>query len=162
MRILTKIFFLVNTTANYGYLYIIIPKLRIMKKTVAFFSFFIAFCAVALASCVIDGNDKVDFSVRDNSQTVIIFLHSPTCGYSTAAKQYIDETYPNVAIVYIDVDQRGNADYLKAAKQDYGAGEGRSQVDTPVICMGNNFIEGWDFYKREKLDLWIKPYLREK
>lgn len=118
------------------------------------------FVALALASCVIDQEGKTDYSVRDNSQSAILFLHSPTCGYSNAAKKYITETYPNAAIWYVDIDERDNSYFLKAACQDYGLD--KNDISTPVICLGDNFIEGWDFYKREKLDVLIQRYLKEK
>ncbi len=132
-------------------------KLCDMKKFLLFF-----LCVVScffLSSCVIDEENPTDYSVRDNSQDAVLFLHSPTCGYSCAAKNYIDKTYPNARIRYIDVDLEGNLYFLKAARQDYGVGNSDGFIQTPVICFGDRFIEGWDYNKAEALDSYILPYL---
>lgn len=113
-----------------------------------------------MSSCMYDFPSTTDYSVRENSQDVIIFLHSPTCGYSLAAKEYIDKNYPSARIRFIDIDQKGNSYFLKAAQQDYGVGKDNDgMISTPVICMGDFFIEGWDYYKREALDSHILRYL---
>ena len=126
-----------------------------MKKVLLFFA---VFTMMALTSCMIDLDSRIDYSVADDSRTVVTFLHSPTCNYSKAAREYIEQTYPNAAIRYIDIDLEGNKRYLKAAQQDYGLG---SFIQTPVICFGNNHIEGWDYNKRLLLDDYILPYLKE-
>lgn len=107
---------------------------------------------------MMDFEGTTDMSVAEQSQTVVTFLHSPTCGYSNAAKKYVDETYPNAAIRYIDIDLPGNREYLKAARQDYGLSK---DISTPVICFGNQHIEGWDYNKRQMLDIYIQPYLKK-
>ena len=120
-----------------------------------------ALMTMLLSSCMFDLENGTDYSLIDNSQSVITFLHSPTCGNSCAAKKYVDETYPNAAIRYIDVDLEGNRMYLKAAKQDYGLGKNGQQIDTPVICFGNEYISGWTYEKRQLLDIYIQHYLKE-
>lgn len=115
------------------------------------------FILMALVSCVIDVEGKPDFSIIEKSYDVVYFLNSPTCGYSAAAKKYITETYPNAAILYIDIDDSGNRSYLKAAKYDYNLGS--ETISTPIICLGANCISGWDYNKREMLDVYIQPYL---
>ena len=114
------------------------------------------FTITALTSCVIDVESEPDFSIKEKSRDLVYFLHSPTCGYSNAAKKYVNETYPNATIVFIDIDNEGNKEYLKAAKYDYDLG---SDIPTPIICFGVNHIAGWDFYKREALDAYIQDYL---
>lgn len=127
-----------------------------MKKIV--FLLVAVFAMTALTSCMIDVEGDTDYSIAQNSQNVITFLHSPTCGYSLSAKEYVTTIYPNAAIRFIDVDLEGNRFYLKAAKQDYGLG---SFIDTPVICFGDKCISGWDYNKRQQLDAYIQPYLRK-
>ncbi|MBP5353066.1 MAG: hypothetical protein J6Y91_04805 [Alphaproteobacteria bacterium] len=115
---------------------------------------------ISLCSCVYDFENDTDYSVKDNSQDVIIFLHSPTCSKSTAAKNYIDATYHSVRIRYIDIDLEGNRYFLKAAKQDYPLdSDGDGFIDTPVICFGDNYIEGWSYEKRKTLDDYILRYI---
>ena len=154
---MTKYFFQDILYTDFKHLYIIHIKTKIIMKK--FYSLLVAvFTMTALTSCMFDIEGTTDYSVAENSQTVITFLHSPTCGYSCAAKEYVTTTYPNAAIRFIDVDLEGNYFYLKAAKQDYGLG---SFIDTPVICFGNLHISGWDYDKRRQLDVFIQPYLRK-
>ncbi len=127
-----------------------------MKKIV---SLLVAFFAMtSFSACMWDLDSTTDMSVAEQSQSVVVFLHSPTCGYSKAAREYVTETYPNVAIQYIDIDLPGNRGYMKAASQDYGLGK---EIATPVICFGNQHIEGWDYNKRQMLDIYIQPYLKK-
>ncbi|MBR1825132.1 MAG: hypothetical protein IJ770_00910 [Alphaproteobacteria bacterium] len=126
-----------------------------MKKIV--FILCAVFTLTTLTSCMWDHENDTDYSVAENSLTVVTFLHSPTCGYSCAAKEYVTQTYPNAAIRFIDIDLAGNRYFLKAAKQDYGLD---SYINTPVICFGPLYIEGWDYEKRQRLDDYIQPYLK--
>ena len=129
-----------------------------MKKFV--FYCVCACCMILTSSCVYDFENDTDYSVKDNSQEAIIFLHSPTCSKSTAAKAYIDANYHSARIRYIDIDLEGNSYFLKAAKQDYPLDlDHDGFISTPVICFGNNFIEGWDYEKRQALDNYILRYL---
>lgn len=121
-----------------------------MKKIFIFFAFL-----AMLSSCMYDFKDDTDYSVVENSQNRILFLHSPTCGYSKMAKEYIEQTYPNVPVWYVDIDKDENRYYLLAAKQDYKLG---TTISTPIICMGNQYITGWDYNKRNEFDIYVERY----
>ena len=109
------------------------------------------FTITALTSCVIDVESEPDFSINEKSRNLVYFLHSPTCGYSNAAKKYVNETYPNATIVFIDIDNEGNKEYLKAAKHDYNLG---SDISTFRITYTDkvhpfslsNHLNRWFFY----------------
>lgn len=98
-----------------------------------------------------------DMSVIEMSRDYVVFMHSPTCGYSKSARLYIEATYPNVKISYIDVDKDENADFLRAARKEYKLG---TTLKTPIICFGSQHIEGWDSDKQRQLDMFIQPYLQ--
>ena len=117
--------------------------------------------ATSLSSCVIDYEDDTDLSVKKDSQEIAIFLYSPTCGNSNAAEAYVKENYPRVAMRWIDIDRKDNRDYLKSVKKDYGLGKGGKQIDNPVICFGDQYISGWGYDQRQKLDVLIQRYLLE-
>jgi len=117
-----------------------------------------AFALIALVSCVIDVEDKPDFSIKEKSYNVVYFLELPNCSYSAAAKKYITETYPNLAIVYMDINKKENKDYFKAARNDYNLGAG--EIPTPIICLGGYCITGWDYNKRATFDEYVKSYLK--
>lgn len=125
-----------------------------MKKVL----FYLMSCLL-LSSCLIELDDETGYSLRENSQDVVIFLHSPTCAKSCSAKEYIEKTYPSAQVRYVDIDLQSNIYLLKAAKQDYGVGDSEGFIQTPVICFGPQYIEGWDYDKRVALDGYIQRYL---
>lgn len=126
-----------------------------------FYYFLVAvFTMTALSSCVIDVESSTDYSVAEKSRDIAIFLHSPSCGYSCAALEYVETTYPNAALRVVDIDKKDNSFYLLAARQDYGLSKDKD-IDTPVICFGSLYISGWDYDKRQQLDIYIQPYLKK-
>ena len=126
-----------------------------MKKL--FYCVIAVFAIIPLISCsLID--DNIDFSVSEMSVSEILFLDSPTCAYSRAARQYIDETYPDIAIRHIDIDDVRNEKYVRSASCDYNLG---NFIDTPIICLGADCICGWNAEKKQKFDLLVIPYIRK-
>ena len=119
----------------------------------------LAMVSIMLTSCVIDGEIIPSVNVKENSRNVVIFLYDATCERSVAAKQYFEENYFNAAHVYVDITGTNNLDYLKSVKYYYKNGDGN--IQTPIICFGDNFIEGWDYTKENMVDVLIQPYLRK-
>lgn len=124
-----------------------------MKKFLLFLVSAIVMLTSTTSCSVIDD----DFSVIEISRDYVVFLHSQTCGYSRSARVYIEMTYPNAKITYIDIDKEENADFLRTALKEYHLG---TAIQTPVICFGAQHIEGWDSDKQRQLDLLIQPYLQ--
>ena len=118
---------------------------------------YVVIALTTLTSCMIDTGGELDFSIKERSCEKIYFLDEPTCAYSASAKIYIKETYPTAKIIYIDAYASENAKYLKAARYEYHLEENFS---LPVICCGLKCITGWENDKKQLLDIYIQPYLK--
>lgn len=126
-----------------------------MKKSIVFILAML-FAMIGQTSCLKDFETS-DISVKEKSRETVYFFHLPTCSYSKAAKQYIEKNYPNVPVNFIDISKEENDDILKVAMKEYGIGK---NVSTPLICLGVNHIEGWDFNEEKRLDIYIQSYLK--
>ena len=116
---------------------------------------------VLLASCVIDLDGNPEFSAKHESRDVVVFLKLPTCSRSQAAEKYLKENY-RVPVYFVNIDRRENLEWIKAAQYDYELKKTwGDSVPTPIICLGENCIVGWDYTKERLLDQYIQPYLTE-
>lgn len=132
-----------------------------MKKL--FFIAIVVVTCVGFSSCL-NSFSSPSFDIREASRGEVCFLKSASCAQSITAEKYIKETYPNVNIKFIELDESAedfDADkaekYSKSACFYYGLGK---SFDTPLICFWKNYVEGWSNQNKEKIDLWIEPYLK--
>lgn len=139
-----------------------------MKKLL-FFAILIMAC-VGLQSCMMDNSEPM-VNVKTESQSRIIFLKSSSCSRSAAAERYFQKVAQSSGldlkkfVYFIELDEnaegfdKGRAmEYFKSAKYYYNLG---SDVNTPVICFGENCISGWDYRDEVKVDAWVKPYMEK-
>lgn len=135
-----------------------------MKK-VLFFAVVMMACW-GLQSCMMDNSEPM-LNVKEDSQTKVIFLKSSSCSRSFAAERYfrnsLQEKELKNLVMFVELDEgaegfdRGKAaEYLKSAKYYYNLG---SDITTPVICFGENYISGWDYRDEAKVDALLQPYL---
>ena len=102
--------------------------------------------------------DYGTYSIMNASQTEIHFFHLTTCSRSKSAMSYISEHYPDIKIKYIEIsDERGEA-FLKVALKEYKLG---NSISTPLICCGNECIQGWDSEKRQLFDTYATRYTQK-
>ncbi|MEE6207588.1 MAG: hypothetical protein VZR95_06005 [Alphaproteobacteria bacterium] len=99
------------------------------------------------------------YSVRSASQTEIHFFYLTTCPYSKSAGIYISENYPDLKVKYIDLNDRRGEDLFKIALKEYKLG---NYTNTPLICCGNHYIQGWDYDKRQMFDIYAQRYQQAK
>ena len=117
--------------------------------------------SVLLVSCVFDADVKPGLSVIEESHDRVVFLHSPTCGYSRSAQEYLQNNY-RAPVYYVNIDKQYNVDWVKAAQYDYELKKTwGDSIRTPIICFGENYVMGWGYDQRILLDKYIQKYLIE-
>ncbi len=149
-----------------------------MKKLLLFMA--VTAMVLNLSSCLIEDEVAPSVNVKEQSKNKVLFLKSASCSRSAAAEKYFRASFdtwkeefelPADArlesyVEFIELDEgapgfNGNKakDYFKAAKFYYKLGDDGDQVSTPIICLGERYICGWDYRDEEKVNAWIKSYL---
>lgn len=116
---------------------------------------FFSICAAAvffLTAC------KDENSLVYQSADQIYFFYQESCPHCHTAAKYIKQTYPNLAIKGYDIKMPGNQRLMMQAVNDYKLKT--NEVGTPLICMGKNYIMGWNEEKQNEFDKLAPSYIK--
>lgn len=84
---------------------------------------------------------------------IIYFFSHKGCPYCNDALTYIKNNYNSLPITILDVEHKNNLElFIKCA--DKFRLDKRS-LGTPLICIGNNYILGWNRDNEKKFDEYI-------
>ena len=123
-----------------------------------FFKIFAAVLGVfMLFGCDDNNTQNTNSDVMQNiSHNQIYFFYQTSCPHCHHAADYITKKYPNLKMINLDVRQQGNFNlFLKCAnkfKLD------QNTLGTPLICMGDHYIMGWDDTDRVKFDSYVQKF----
>lgn len=119
-------------------------------------SYFLSICLLCLSFLGISANKATANSIPEQTTTQIYFFFMPGCPHCQNALKYIKGKYPNLVLIGRDISQPGNMKLMQQAVADYGI---YGMIGTPLICLGNNYIMGWDETSPQNFDSYVQPYL---
>ena len=122
-----------------------------MKKI---FLLLLAALCVGCACFWIGSNAK--FSTKKIDDKHIYFFSQERCPHCHNAKEYISKNYVNVKIEYRDIATRENQAGFVACAEKFNLD--KESWGTPLICMGQNVILGWDDKKQALFDEYVKAF----
>ena len=121
----------------------------IMKKLCLF-----VLCVVALGCGRVYANiDKVILPDK-----IYVFTQT-SCPHCSAAKNYIKGKYPDLEILWQDISISQNRQRLFACAAKFKLD--KSELSTPLFCMGNNYIMGWGSHERDQFKEYVEAFLPE-
>lgn len=121
---------------------------------------FLKVLTVVFSLCFLFGCDE-DASKNTNamheiSTNQVYFFYQTSCPHCHHAAAYIAQKYPNLKMVNVDVrEQNGYNLFLKCA-QKFRLNP--NALGTPLICMGDHYIMGWDDTDRVKFDSYVQKF----
>ena len=98
------------------------------------------------------------FSSKLIDDNHIYFFEQSTCPHCHHAKAYIQKTYPNVAIQYMDVQKPENQKSFFACADKFYLDQ--TKLGTPLICMGQNVVLGWGEDQQKQFDEYVKIFMQ--
>ena len=106
-------------------------------------------CIFALLSCSQEAKIKED---------EIYFFFYDGCPYCHQAMGYINQKYPNLDMIKVDVYQAAGYRLFEACAEKFDLGE---KAGTPLFCMGNHYVLGWSKNNEKKFDRFVQPFLKK-
>lgn len=124
-----------------------------MKK---FWAIMVVFMSVVVGGCE-KSTDKVDMVQNNQIQDdQIYFFYYNGCPYCHYALDYINEKYPDLKIVMVDIYKDGGFDLFKKCADKFNLGR---EIGTPLFCMGEHYIMGWSKGTEKQFDDYVKPFV---
>lgn len=90
-------------------------------------------------------------------EDTIYFFYYDACPYCHQADKYIKKNYPNLKIKKIDVYARGGREMLYKCAKKFDI---EDRVGTPLFCMGDKYLLGWNAEVINKFTKYSKPFLK--
>lgn len=124
-----------------------------MKK---FWAIMVVFMSVVVGGCE-KSTDKVDVVQNNQIQDdQIYFFYYNGCPYCHYALDYMNEKYPDLKIVMVDIYKDGGFDLFKKCADKFNLGR---EIGTPLFCMGDQYIMGWSKGTEKQFDDYVKPFV---
>lgn len=124
-----------------------------MKK---FWAIMVVFMSVVVGGCE-KSTDKVDMVQNNQIQDdQIYFFYYNGCPYCHYALDYMNEKYPDLKIVMVDIYKDGGFDLFKKCADKFNLGR---EIGTPLFCMGEHYIMGWSKGTEKQFDDYVKPFV---
>lgn len=124
-----------------------------MKK---FWAIMVVFMSVVVGGCE-KSTDKVDVVQNNQIQDdQIYFFYYNGCPYCHYALDYMNEKYPDLKIVMVDIYKDGGFDLFKKCADKFNLGR---EIGTPLFCMGEHYIMGWSKGTEKQFDDYVKPFV---
>lgn len=99
---------------------------------------------------------SVSVLAADIKENKIYHFYQPSCPHCHEAIEYINNRYPKVDMVLVDITQgKKNFDLFSACAGKFKLG---NQIGTPLFCMGNHYIMGWSEEQQKQFDQYIKEF----
>ena len=124
-----------------------------MKK---FWAIMVVFMSVVVGGCE-KSTDKVDMVQNNQIQDdQIYFFYYNGCPYCHYALDYMNEKYPDLKIVMVDIYKDGGFDLFQKCADKFNLGR---EIGTPLFCMGEHYIMGWSKGTEKQFDDYVKPFV---
>ena len=124
-----------------------------MKK---FWAIMVVFMSVVVGGCE-KSTDKIDMVQNNQIQDdQIYFFYYNGCPYCHYALDYMNEKYPDLKIVMVDIYKDGGFDLFKKCADKFNLGR---EIGTPLFCMGEHYIMGWSKGTKKQFDDYVKPFV---
>ncbi len=124
-----------------------------MKK---FWAIMVVFMSVVVGGCE-KSTDKIDMVQNNQIQDdQIYFFYYNGCPYCHYALDYMNEKYPDLKIVMVDIYKDGGFDLFKKCADKFNLGR---EIGTPLFCMGEHYIMGWSKGTEKQFDDYVKPFV---
>ena len=82
------------------------------------------------------------------------------CMHCEAAKKDVIKKYPDLKIQWRDVMSRYNRDLAIVCAEKFKLD--KSQLGTPLFCMGDHYLLGWNKEIRKQFDEYVAEFLKNK
>lgn len=116
----------------------------------------VVFMSVVVGGCE-KSTDKVDVVQNNQIQDdQIYFFYYNGCPYCHYALDYMNEKYPDLKIVMVDIYKDGGFDLFKKCADKFNLGR---EIGTPLFCMGDQYIMGWSKGTEKQFDDYVKPFV---
>ena len=116
----------------------------------------VVFMSVVVGGCE-KSTDKVDVVQNNQIQDdQIYFFYYNGCPYCHYALDYMNEKYPDLKIVMVDIYKDGGFDLFKKCADKFNLGR---EIGTPLFCMGEHYIMGWSKGTEKQFDDYVKPFV---
>ena len=96
-------------------------------------------------------------SANDLSNDKIYFFYYDACPYCHQADEYIKKHYPTLKMEKIDVYARGGRAMLYKCAKKFDI---EDSVGTPLFCMGNKYLLGWNEEVINDFNLYVREFLK--
>jgi len=113
----------------------------------------------ALSACSSQAADEATYKSELISDEQVYFFTLEGCPHCEAAKAYISQKYPNLNLPVREISDSTNRKYFYACGAKFGMSKWR--MGAPLLCMGQNYILGWDPSEEARFDEYIKPFLNK-
>lgn len=98
---------------------------------------------------------------QDAIQEKEIYLFTQkTCPHCWAAEAYLKEKYPSLSIQSRDISDQQNRALFFACGEKFGLS--KIKMGTPLFCMGEHYIMGWNQEEQNKFDTYVQDFLPSK
>ena len=94
------------------------------------------------------------------SDNEVYFFTLNGCPHCMQAKAYLAAKYPNLKLREREISDEENRKYFYACGAKFGMSKWR--MGAPLLCMGQNYILGWDKSEEARFDEYIKPFMKKK
>ena len=79
------------------------------------------------------------------------------CPHCHTAEAYLKEAYPDLQVQIKEISRRENMKLFFACGKKFNLD--RSQMGTPLFCMGDNYVMGWSPAEQMKFDAYVQKFL---
>lgn len=84
------------------------------------------------------------------------FFYTQTCPHCHEAQAYIQQNYPDLELVRLDVATPEGRDLFLKCADKFQLGR---MIGTPLFCLGDHYLMGWVPAYEQRFDSYIEPFL---
>ncbi len=114
------------------------------------------FMVVLLCGCGENSQSTENIAESEIADNKIYFFYYNGCPYCHHALDYMNEKYPDLKIVMVDIYKDGGFDLFKKCADKFNLGR---EIGTPLFCMGDQYIMGWSKGTEKQFDDYVKPFV---
>ncbi len=87
----------------------------------------------------------------------IYFFYQTTCPHCHHAIEYINNKYPNLNMILLNIENTENYKLLVKCAQKFKL---QNRIGTPLFCMGEHHLMGWSEQYEKQFDTYAKPFIK--
>lgn len=111
---------------------------------------------LAVVFCMQGSQAFAQFRDDEIQNNKIYLFYSDGCPHCKDAEAYLAQNYPNLKMERLNVRTRHGYDMFVKCVKKFDLGR---EVGTPLFCMGDKYLMGWDNTYPDKFKSYVKPFI---